>query len=1722
MKKSILCTVAAAAILATGAAVYAVSGHSTRGIKAQKLVPGESDAITAVASPQLQLAVPQPANVAARVDDSGKIPAGSASLVAYQKPGTNGTVCLKWEPVTTYSDGTPLPADAEVFYIINSNIDGFQQLQTTRPNINEVEIECFDSLDEQDIYVFGVWSILKTSDPENDAFNSKHPEALAFLGPAFTQPFLHGWDPAYSWPSGQMFHVAASEKNHSYVYKLVDPLPGGSGGSTLTNLSAYDAREGAASIGFYPFYAGDVTDYYFARVKLDSAPAQPFLRFYYTINKNREGDDRPTDNYIDVTIWCEGESTVISHIEPTTERGWSTFTASLAQWAGKEIQIMLRFCCPTDPDYIYVDEVSIENAGGYDLSMTSVAAPQTVAPGEEFELTVGIENIGGNNADGYNVTLYRDDDMLEEKSGLPTIGAGDYIEVKFTDILPLDGKTSYTYRAKLTWERDEDTTNNTSLPATVTRTMADYPNVTGVSVSKEYQKVIVSWTAPATSKEVTGYMVYRDGDLLTPTPVAGTTYTDENPMIGTWIYSVAPVYTIGQLDAVAAETIEIVRADIGYPAPTGLTAENDDKGVLLTWVSPQDRFNTQPTTESFETYGPWLYSSAELAPWTLVDLDESPNLENYPGTSLGSGKLSSFFTVDGTDLSDDFQAHTGKMFLSTQYNAADASNNWLISPELAPGGQTINFWASCGMYGHDENVAVYYSSTDNSIEAFKANEALLSETVANNGNTIWQNFRVQLPADAKYFAIVNERDADTWYLNIDDITYVPAANANVRRAPAVDNDVVTGFNIYRDGVKIAEEVAADSFIDVTATPGTYNYTVSAIYNGTLESEQSAPAEITISASDVTLVTPIGLKAKLNTGGVELTWPNADFWSANTVAVTEDFESYPTGGVEDNLGVWYIKNANGADHSSGQQYFKPWVISSGVGTDNSKALTTTYAAPIDDWLVSPELSPLPQTISFMAYSKDGSWRESMEVLVSFDNDRTDLDKFEKVAEYIDMPDEQTVYEVELPAGAKYFALRGTSNDKLELRIDDVTYIPAVLPAEAADARARVASPMQCINIYRDGELIGTADKDATSYVDTDPMPGVVNKYQIAALYVAGESELSNEATAYMPTDPIPENVNATKTAEGVMIEWSAPDLTLRNNVPTLEDWDNYPEYNVLKGATDLSPWTLVNRNNCDHATANQGTNAWVIYAGKGVDGTDCIFSSYGDGQQDDWLISELLNGTAQTISFDFKNHEEVWSEHVQVLYTFNPDATVPEGTSMDEYGDWIVADDWNDDITEWTTKSIDLPEGTKRFAIRYISRNMYGIYIDNISYVGAEFIQPARVMRDLQGYNIYCNDMLLNDTPVADCSYLHDAIPGAGNYTFHVTAVFAYSESEKSHPAAMSVADQELSLLPVNDFDGTTTSNEDGAVLTWSVPEGDLDVAENTVTDDMESYEAGAVDGHLGPWTLLNANGAEHGNTTVNQGQGLAPWFIVDDSAYAAGGNKAILTTYSAPNIDDWIISPRVNGLAKVAFDARLINSQYPDEFMLMVSYTDNKPESFEMLKKYSPTTEDYINYSEEIPDGAKYFAIVDQSKDLYGIIVDNISYTTVSDMLRGTIKGFNIYRRYEDGANNVAALAGELDMTGYEKVNEAPVTETTYTDLHTVAGTYSYAVTAVYPWGESLLSEPILVTSTKVGVENVSAAAAEVTYRYYTVQGVQVVNPTPGQIYIQVGSDGSTRKVYVK
>ena len=166
------------------------------------------------------------------------------------------------------------------------------------------------------------------------------------------------------------------------------------------------------------------------------------------------------------------------------------------------------------------------------------------------------------------------------------------------------------------------------------------------------------------------------------------------------------------------------------------------------------------------------------------------------------------------------------------------ADNWLISPELTGKAQEISFWANnfndTGTnsddepysYDYPETFEVLYSTNGTNILNFTK----IGDTYNKEGGK-WQEYKVQLPEGAKYFAIhhnskkrLDDEDyiMSPWLFQLDDITY------------ATTNLKVLSYNVYRDGELIGN-TSSTTYVDNSATTGSHVYQVTTVYEGNLES-----------------------------------------------------------------------------------------------------------------------------------------------------------------------------------------------------------------------------------------------------------------------------------------------------------------------------------------------------------------------------------------------------------------------------------------------------------------------------------------------------------------------------------------------------------------------------------------------------------------------------------------------------------------------------------------------------------------------------------------------------------------------------------------------------------------------------------------------------------------------------------------------------------------------
>lgn len=280
-------------------------------------------------------------------------------------------------------------------------------------------------------------------------------------------------------------------------------------------------------------------------------------------------------------------------------------------------------------------------------------------------------------------------------------------------------------------------------------------------------------------------------------------------------------------------TVKIVAPT--YPSVDNLTATPDGSAVNLTWTAPQ--ITSDPVTDDFESYEAWLTDG--IGQWTVRDVDGQPTLQYSDIWVPNAGKAFAFEVFNNTD--EEFETETHRKFLiahsGVQYLCSFdpspsyqcAADDWLISPQLSGEAQTVSFYAKSLANNYRETFEVLYSTTDTETQSFTLLNTY-SDVLGGTGVNAWQEYQVELPAGAQYFAIRSVA-YDCLGLQVDDVTYRPHTLT------------ITGYNVYRDGELLTTLPAtATSFTDTTASGNTqYTYTVSVVY----DQGESQPASVQV-------------------------------------------------------------------------------------------------------------------------------------------------------------------------------------------------------------------------------------------------------------------------------------------------------------------------------------------------------------------------------------------------------------------------------------------------------------------------------------------------------------------------------------------------------------------------------------------------------------------------------------------------------------------------------------------------------------------------------------------------------------------------------------------------------------------------------------------------------------------------------------------------------------
>lgn len=350
------------------------------------------------------------------------------------------------------------------------------------------------------------------------------------------------------------------------------------------------------------------------------------------------------------------------------------------------------------------------------------------------------------------------------------------------------------------------------------------------------------------------------------------------------------------------------------------------------------------------------------------------------------------------------------------------------------------------------------------------------------------------------------------------------------------------------------------------------------------------------------------------------------------------------------------------------------------------------------------------------------------------------------------------------------------------------VPVAVWSINGEEIARETLPATAPNAFVDAELYYTVPYNAPAKVE-----------MTLTIQVEGDSISANNslvAELIVPRVPYPTVNDLTATPQGssVNLSWTAPATDSAGPVTVTEDFES-SEYTPMP-ITGAGDWTVYDGDgkktyNMFRETYNpfqtqpmafqlfdnvvaQVPDQYIPDAVAHSGQRFMIAPSAQSAANDNWLISPLLSGNAQTVSFYAKSFTTAWPETLEVYFSTSDNTRnsmtnlVPDVTGLVDFnGDKIVDE-------QWSKLTFAIPQGAKYFAIHHNSNDTYGLLVDDITYEAAP-TTPADLA--LNGYYIFRDGMVVTPEPVTGVAFTDHPVADetvAGNYEFNYTIVPVYN------------------------------------------------------------------------------------------------------------------------------------------------------------------------------------------------------------------------------------------------------------------------------------------------------------------------------------------------------------
>lgn len=425
---------------------------------------------------------------------------------------TNGNPTLTWEAPTApgqnggYFDNTNL-----TYIVYRANDSKVLASDCTSMSYTDTEIPLSDDAAQQ-MYQYGVFA----QQGENIGYPGM---AYVIDGKPYNRPF------AESFAKGKSDNLWLISSDNGEAWKIAD------------DWSADPQDSDGGMLMITPSTPGGVSTALSGKIDMRSAK-NATLTFYLdvmTYISNGFEEANPAEDYLEVLVGTTGfEPATALTIRPNdcVKGQYVKYTVPLTQWEGKDfIYIGFRLNSVAALAPMIIDNIVVRDNYNVNLALSNVTVPASANATQTFNVTATVKNDGVSEANGYTVTISRDDDVLATQTETEALAAGSTRKYTFElTALPAWG-SSEVLTASVAIDNDERADDN-SAEGSIKVIRPEMPVINDFSVVTDGNSATFAWSEPAISNNV---KVTEDFESYTHNARSGIgswTLIDEDKVMG--------------------------------------------------------------------------------------------------------------------------------------------------------------------------------------------------------------------------------------------------------------------------------------------------------------------------------------------------------------------------------------------------------------------------------------------------------------------------------------------------------------------------------------------------------------------------------------------------------------------------------------------------------------------------------------------------------------------------------------------------------------------------------------------------------------------------------------------------------------------------------------------------------------------------------------------------------------------------------------------------------------------------------------------------------------------------------------------------------------------------------------------------------------------------------------------------------------------------------------